>query len=233
MKSELLMMALLCQAVYIKDDRERVTRFHELGCACLAWLDNNGTQAVLLQSYSKYFLVFRGTDEPKDWLKDVDVRKTETPFGKVHNGFNEGVLAIWNDLVDALQGNRVLSVTVCGHSKGAGEALIAAEWLQHLYSSVRKAYLFGCPRAKGVAAPAPYFPISRVVNNNDVICRVPTPWRFRHFGQRYYISHKGDLVKGVTPWKIFKDRLSGRWASRNLLDGLSDHPIDKYVKALT
>lgn len=235
MRDRLYSMAELCDIAYVKDDLCRRGLFSNLGYAPLAWFDKGGAQAALLLRNGVYFLVFRGTDEAGDWLKDADIRKVKTRFGYVHRGFEKGVDAIWGDLVLKLQSTGGLRkrFVICGHSKGAGEATLAACRLQaRRYDRVVGVYLFGSPRVGGYSFKYPKAPTYRVVNNNDIVCRVPSMLRFRHVGQRYYLDHRGKLIKGVTAWQITKDRISGRWAARNLIDGLADHPIQQYVKQL-
>jgi predicted lipase len=235
LRKELYKIAQLCEAVYLKTEKQRTWRFTQLGYDCIGWFDNNGTQAALLRSGEVLTLCFRGTESVKDWLTDLDVRKTITRFGYVHNGFNQGVDNIWKEFLLSHQGDGTRNkYVVVGHSLGAAEAVIAAARLSAYENvDVIGVYLFGCPRVGGYSFKYPKVPTYRVVNNNDVVCRVPSVFRFKHIGTRYYIDKDGDLIKGITPWQITKDRLSGRWQSKNIVDGLFDHPISEYIKQLS
>ena len=74
----------------------------------------------------------------------------------------------------------------------------------------------------------------RVVNNNDLVCKVPF-WLmgYRHHGSLCYINHYGN-VRRMSWWQRFKDQLRGRkaWKKGEPFDGVRDHDINRYIKRM-
>lgn len=232
MRVRLTHMASLCSVAYIKEAAIREGLYKQEGFLPVAWFDRDGTQAALLTRDNTYYLVFRGTDEPRDWLSNLTLAKSRTKFGRVHKGFNGSVAAIWKDLLRVVQqDNGIKHFVVCGHSKGAAEATIAACRLHAIPGlHVDGVYLFGSPRTLGRASRYSVPSTFRVVNNNDIVCRIPSPFRFRHVGKLWYLTKAGRLVRKPNYLRIAWDRLRGRVP--NLADGIHDHPIVEYLRQL-
>jgi Lipase (class 3) len=93
------------------------------------------------------FLVFRGTLPPfegdfwrwvDDWLNDFSLGPTTwtvggTRFGQAETGLANATLALWPQVLTALQGidfSRVNGIFVTGHSKGAAMSFLAASLLK-------------------------------------------------------------------------------------------------------
>ena len=72
-------------------------------------------------------------------------------------------------------------------------------------------------------------------NNNDLVPTVPPAWiGFNHVGKVTYINHYG-YIRAYTWWQKFKDHWRGHmsaWKKLQFFDGLRDHSMDKYCKAL-
>lgn len=232
MRSRMIDMAELCSIAYAKESAIRNGLYRQKGFLPVAWFDRDGTQAALLLRDNQYFLVFRGTDEPGDWLSNLTLAKTRTKFGRIHKGFNDSVDAIWKDLMREMQNNfGIKHFAICGHSKGAAEATIAACRLQAMPGiSVDGIYLFGSPRVGGFSFKYPKVSTFRVVNNNDIVCRIPSPFRFRHVGQLWYLTKAGRLVMKPGYLRAAWDRLRGRMP--NIADGIHDHPMVEYLRQL-
>ncbi len=52
-------------------------------------------------------------------------------------------------------------------------------------------------------------PTWRVVNNNDLVCRIPPPVAYRHVGERVYIDRHGRTRLGTTRWERTVDEAAG------------------------
>ena len=131
-----------------------------------------------------------------------------------------------------------MSDIIVGHSKGAAEATILTERLNMATKAkVIETHLFGSPRVGNYRFARSYNkynlgPTFRYVNNNDIVCRVPSFFRFCHVGKRIYLNSKGVEVGYVGMFKITFDRIRGRLTGGKLLDGLADHDIHRYAGIL-
>lgn len=187
-------------------------------------------------------LAFRGTESVKDWMTDIDVNLVNGPGGKVHDGFLCALNTIWRPLLrlmDATREKRRLWVT--GHSLGAALATLATAKLRiEKAIPVTGLYTFGSPRvgnedfARNFDADF-YYQNYRVVNNNDVVPRIPFRWmNYRHVGVFKYFDATGKINDKVSWSQITLDRLKGR--IDDFLDpgadGIKDHAIVRYVTNL-
>ena len=143
------------------------------------------TNAYLAEKDDHMVLSFRGTSSLKDFITDVDVRKTSPDWanGEIHRGFAGALDSVWPDIKEQLgkprQQQKELWLT--GHSLGAALAQLAALRLTKLGYQVRAVYTYGTPRIGNKAFVADYdrlvgnrtFPH---INRNDLVTRVPSAW---------------------------------------------------------
>ena len=218
-------LALTSKAVY-SDDVEKYSE--EAGFDDFFWFDTLDTQAGIFVNDHRCVLAFRGTepDEIGDWLADVNVFQREGQYGMVHGGFQEALDHVWDDILPVMNEYSGRIVYVTGHSLGAALATLAVSRLD--YGSL---YTFGSPRVfdKDGAKEFDKRHLSyRLVNNNDIVCRVPL--RYRHVGELYYFAHDGEMwIKPRGAWMTW-DRLYGRIWRR--IDGIRDHSMDEYIRLL-
>lgn len=130
-------------------------------------------------------VAFRGTVyySPMDWINDLLVRPiTVANFpGKVHDGFNNAVSAIYQAITKAIADvqnpSQPLPIIITGHSKGAGMGPIAAYYLYNEGITVSQIYLFAPPLAGTsdfVAAFNTQFPNTFLYENyQDIIAILP------------------------------------------------------------
>jgi hypothetical protein len=222
--------------------------------------ENNDAEAILLTNADAIVLGFRGT-EPKiaEWFKtDAYAIKTSAfePGMEVHKGFHDAINAIWQPkatiakpedegiraMLKAELASASRPVWITGHSLGGAMAVLAAAFCvfdRDLKATVGGLYTYGQPRV-GNSKFAEWLDRSlkgkffRVVNNNDVVTRVPS-LNYDHAGTQKYFDSHGDLREGsaMTPWEKFSDHLAGR--VKDLFDpstdGIKDHalsPGDNY-----
>ncbi len=190
-------MAELSRWVYCDADiANRVTVTHYLQAAELVeryYHNETGTQLTLLESddsSSQRFavLVFRGTDEPRDWLTNLTAIPVKWEGeGLVHLGFLNAFNKIKQDVSKELE-RLECPVFYTGHSLGGALATLAAA-----LHRPHGLYTFGSPRVgtQKFADSLGGLPVYRVVNNGDVVTRLPTSkglFGFRHAGERIELN---------------------------------------------
>ena len=238
-------------------DRARATLdgwgFHDVH-----FFDAMGTQAYLAGNEDKQLLSFRGTEmKIADIKTDLNYELIGGPLcGKVHEGFLLALLAIWagpNGLGRVLKQEReerraktgaAPALWVTGHSLGAALATMAAAKLAEQDLPVWGVYTFGSPRVGDAQFCACYDGILkdrtyRVLNNNDIVGRVPLRSQgYRHVGRYFYLKESGVCVEDPSSWMVWLDMAWGRALDLGELgtDGVKDHKMnsgaDGYIPAL-
>ncbi|MEM8719835.1 MAG: alpha/beta hydrolase [Cyanobacteria bacterium P01_G01_bin.39] len=234
--------------------------------------DNQSSQAILIKHKNYLVVSFRGTDEIADWLDNLSVvtlkqikegfkksfnkwlsRKatfsTNHLFGRVHQGFYQAFLDVWEkgemweklkELMDAEE----LPLWITGHSLGGAMATFAGAWMAERNLPVRGIYTFGQPRCGdkdfslqlNAKLPNKFF---RFHNNNDIVPRLPARlMNFEHTGKLIYITEDLKLDANPARWDRFLERVRG--IVEDVLDrdfvpnGIEDHNIiEGYIKGIS
>ena len=210
------------------------------------FIDREGTQACIVADEMKILLAFRGTEPTvlRDWATDAKIRKVPGPCGDVHRGFARALGAVLPEIEDTIEdwrGNRQ-TLWITGHSLGGALAVLAAASFRFREQpiGVNGVYTFGQPRTGSEQFADRYnaalkSKTFRLVNNNDVVTRVPpSKFDYGHVGTLRYFDHNGvlHLDSDLSWWDRFWDRAKGRlegFLDRNLLDGIHDHNMDNYL----
>lgn len=118
--------------------------------------ERGGTQAFLAESADRAVLVFRGSDEPLDWINNLNALPGRwRGTGAVHRGFSDSLEAVWPDLAPFLQyARRPLIVT--GHSLGGALATLSASLVP-----CDALMTFGSPRSVTRRSAPPSMPAVR------------------------------------------------------------------------
>jgi triacylglycerol lipase len=199
-------------------------------------ISKDGAECLVVKDRNDLWFAFRGTEPSKinDVMADLNVIKGAAKAGgKVHSGFQQEVNDLWMDILAEIEHNDQLKVRkdvyMTGHSLGAAMATISATRYQPT-----ELFTFGSPRVGGTKfirnIKCPHL---RFMNNNDIVCRIPPAWLgFRHHGEMIYFNAEG--VKQDKPtWKdLFKGILNS-WKRWKFFDGIVDHGMPNYVKAIT
>lgn len=125
-------------------------------------------------------LAFRGTEQKVADFKS-DLRAALVPADEgdpsdlIHEGFQKAYNHVRKALEQDLQKNPELPLYITGHSLGGALAIVAT-WATAA-NSLGACYTFGSPRV-GNESLANRFktPIYRLVNNSDIVPRVPPAW---------------------------------------------------------
>jgi pimeloyl-ACP methyl ester carboxylesterase len=134
-------------------------------------------------------VAFRGTQDLRNWLTDLDCAFARLGRLRVHRGFYEALESVRADLEAEIQSTRCQRLWLTGHSLGGALAMLFA-WIWN--GPVEGIYTFGQPRA-GDAAFARDFNdrwrerTFRVIRADDIVPRVP--WllgAYRHAGHEIF-----------------------------------------------
>lgn len=212
------------------------------------------TQGFVTGNDSHVVLAFRGSQEPKDWLTNLNFKVVRATKGVVHEGFNRAVDAVFSDVVKkikkAVTGSQTLWVT--GHSLGGALATLAAQRLIESGIKVHFVATFGQPRVGDGAYAQAFKPnLHRFVNNKDIVPTVPPRVIPISFPPRFY-SHTGELEFFDKNGKLttssglelgiladLQDALgplssadSEAEAKKLILAGMEDHKLKNYIACI-
>ena len=188
--------------VYADEDFVKA-RFSRAGLPKVKFFDKLSTQCYVANNDKFAIVAFRGSEIWKkrekfdlnkmlaDLRADVDIRLTDwPPGGKVHRGFKEALEEVWLELLPYIRqlDRKGCKIWMTGHSLGAALATLSAD----RYDNVQAVYTFGSPRV-GNQVFKEKFDINtyRVVNNDDIVSRVPPPGTYIHVGELKFIDSEG------------------------------------------
>ncbi len=120
-----------CAQIAYMDAKQAKPLYKKLGYTTHKFIEHEGAQMHIVSNKVEVVLCFRGT-EPKE-LSDIKADLNALPdrahngSGLVHNGFQEEVNKVWEQLNVALNKMKLddKMFFVCGHSLGAAMATIA------------------------------------------------------------------------------------------------------------
>ena len=223
-------------ALAYKSEKQAADGAKKLGFPWAKLISRDGAEVLVAKDRNDLWFAFRGTEPSKlnDVMADLNVIKNAAKAGgKVHSGFQKEVNDLWMDILEELEHNDQLKVRkdvyFTGHSLGAAMATIAST----RYPRAEELHTFGSPRVGG-----PKFvknitvPHYRFMNNNDIVCRIPPAWLgFRHHGEMIYFDRNGDKQPKPTWGDLFYGILQA-WKRFKFFDGIVDHGIPNYVRAI-
>jgi len=178
--------------------------FRKAGLDHVVFFDKHSTQCFVASNKKFAFVIFRGSEIWKkrekfdpakvfaDLLTDVDIRLVKWKSGgKVHNGFKSALDEVWEELAPLIEKlhHRGLKIWFGGHSLGAALATLAADRCPFTAG----VYTIGSPRVgdrdfrNQYQVQAAY----RIVNNSDIVTRVPPKKYYRHVGEIRFIDGHG------------------------------------------
>ena len=198
------------------------------------------TQGFVAANDKHVVLAFRGTDDPLDWIHNLQYTQVEGYGGWVHKGFSKLVGSVRQRFVDTVRSLRTdnQTVWVTGHSLGAAMATLAAWDLADRGIRPYATFTYGSPRVLNPEAAQKYrLRQYRFVNSEDVAPHFPMPgiWnRYTHIGNLTFLLKSGRIANSDRSWTIASRRVL-RWMSGgevNIGNGINDHYMDAYIKAI-
>lgn len=205
------------------------------------------TQCFVTLLGHKLIVAFRGTQQHKDWLTDINAFHMQFPYGNldtkimVHRGFMGAYLAVRDQIHAYYRSNseKITNVFVAGHSLGGALGTLCAVDLQYNFSDIKKleCYVSGNPMVGNPAFCRSYDKrvpdTTRTVMRRDIVPKLPPEWFERHTYEGY--AHCGKELKiGPRSWlyglkiaflKLFRKK-------ERLLDDIFNHDIDMYIDNL-
>ena len=230
-------MAQLCWLAYVRDMALRRALLANHGWSEIASWNNKVDACLLLKGFGAHVIVFRGTQGWRPWKTNLFYGKQRPKggvAGKVHGGFQAGLMGVWSDVLPVLE---TISgpIFYTGHSRGGAMAKLACG-----FRPGTAVYAFGAPFVgNAVFAKEWTHPCYNVVNFRDFVPRVllPDGWRFERIGDYVWLTPRG-LVRNPSKiaWakEMPKKDQGLRWVGQLLSPckppgSLSDHAPANYV----
>jgi len=250
-------LAHLAQAAYAPEPQNTPEFMRTTLTRCATFEDQTTlTQGFVALNDNHVVLAFRGTDEPADWLTNLNSRMRREQKGFVHEGFAVALDSVWVDVMSLLNYARRLNqaVWVTGHSLGGALATLAASRLPIHLRPTRVA-TFGQPRVADSRFSTNYDRDGvgarhlRFVNHLDVVPTVPPrivpgtfpPAFYTHVGQLRYFDEYGKLIyrpgETLGAASLLHDLLAPlanfeQDAAALITSGIQDHGMANYLSCL-
>ncbi len=189
--------------------------------------NNSDTQAyfIINENDNEVFLVFRGTNDIKDILYDLDIRPYKlNNIGTIHRGFYNQLIAVLDSIIKDLNyldhENNKIKVNICGHSLGAALASLATIFIKKQFPLTEiNCFTYGSPRVGNDIFVQNFNKYVnnywRITNDDDPISMYPISSWYKHIP-------KSIIIDDNKNYKIVTDYYDGnRWIKR-LLNLLSN-----------
>jgi len=213
------------------------------------------TRGFLAEKKDAIILAFRGTDDPWDWLINLNALQDNENGVRIHRGFKQALKSVWNQISEPLlkmyrQNKRKILIT--GHSLGGALAMLATRRLI-LNKNVGQieTYTFGQPRVgcarMGRQIISPFY---RFAYSLDPVTYAPFKifrrinLHYAHAGTLKHIDAAGNLHKGppsfvsniMTAYHAVK-KIKGELAANDDLRAvvrarLQDHNMSHYIEKI-
>ncbi len=180
---------------------EAENEFRDLGFDSVEIMSDGSMIGYVVSVGDIAVLVFRGTDDPGDWLANLDRFKVKTPDGPAHRGFYKAYLPMSYQAAELVRATEAESAWVTGHSLGGALAVLCAyELARDETINVAGLMTFGQPMVARSPLTERIDDLLRsryvhFANNRDIVTRVPPS--FDHFGSLVY--YDGDKVRRSKP----------------------------------
>ncbi|MEE9412919.1 MAG: lipase family protein [Methylococcales bacterium] len=204
---------------------------------------NTGTQGFLAYNNDLVVVAFRGTEDFKDWISNVQVwenKMNKTPncdqSVRVHEGFHDAVKSVVKDgqlfsrIAELQQTGRKFYIT--GHSLGGALSTLMAYFSAEKEAiNIDGVYTYGQPPIGDSEFRQCYEAqlldkTFRFVNHKDVVPRLKPNDSLKHVGLLLFLDNDGNLLTEEP-----KGLLN---TTKNVLDNalIKSHSIDAYISDL-
>lgn len=186
-----------------------------------------------IETENKVYIGIRGTNNFKNWIRDISFFKVKLHNGKVHRGFYDGAMKIFKSINSDYRNIKHKEFYIGGHSMGSGITMILVNLLFEDFYNVKVGNGIGCPRVgdKKYIKNTSKYPFKRyqICNHMDIVPNLPL-WiqGYRHYSM-LYINSKGLLVKYNTFYSTL-NQLKDKW---RVWEELQDHDSNLYCQLLS
>lgn len=227
-------------------------QFNKAGLQKLKYFKNHSTVCYVASNDKFAIVAFRGSEIWRkreefdlkeviaDLKTDIDIWLTDwQQGGKVHRGFKEALEEVWPDLLPYVRKlyQKGCKIWITGHSLGGALATLFAS----RFNNTQGVYTFGSPRVGNEVFKKNFeVKIYRIVNNDDIVPRVPLPIRYVHVGELKFIDSDGiirdKIIKNKPPIDDFHDDPLGfentNQRKKNTFKGFIPAPFRDHVPYL-
>jgi len=235
-----LSLAVACDLAY-EDKKEKIAStvgkwgYDLIGFQSVVKKPDIDTQYFVMSNNENIVIVFRGSDDLKDWLANFQAVYNPGPLKdtKAHEGFQDAlfpsVIGLTN-LIDSV-GSEDKRIWVTGHSLGAALCSLYAGMLIENHYKVYGIYTYASPRPGNGSFETklnsriigPHF---RVVNSGDIVPHLPPEPFFSHPGKRVILQEESK-VNSDDSWfeqrvEVLKQFIA---TTANLLDVADNHRL--------
>jgi predicted lipase len=208
------------------------------------YIDNKdtGAQAYILKKNNTLYFVFRGTQELKDIIEDLNILRVKFDENTlVHKGFYQQfdslIPLIAKIFIEKNLHDDINTMYFIGHSLGGALATLASAHYGKLFQNKYIiCHTFGCPRVGNSAFTKMFSKYvnenTRVYNKDDPVPMVPLTSRFRHVkeGLCIYNESKYEYIRKDIKW--YK-RIFYTLRNINYSDISKDHDCNVYIYRLS
>lgn len=169
---------------------------------------NGSAQTGLLELGNRLYVVHQGTNDLKDWLKNIDTGNRYTPAGvKSREGFYLHARATWRGVRNIIADSKASHIVFTGHSLGGITSTIQAQLSFEMFSQYQNTMsivTFGAPRGLGASGATRVSEnlegkISRFVSKGDLVPSMPLSLFWRHTDGLAYISNGNIHRQSIKP----------------------------------
>ena len=208
---------------------------------------NTGAQLYILNHKSNLIVVFRGTEEIKDIITDINMKKTKMKlsshqYPEVHSGFLNQFMTVEDKINDEIkkylrENEKERNIIFTGHSLGGALATLAYCYFNDKYGNISNMGMvnFGSPRVGGKN----FYKLFnkncknsiRIVNRYDPVPCLPTRRKYKHVNKREWVINKDikTTVKHRYYWVIKNTILSiFGWG----YSSFKDHSCENYIEEI-
>jgi hypothetical protein len=105
---------------------EAEARFRTLGFEQTKTFAHDSMIGYVVSAQDVAVVVFRGTDDPADWLVNIDNRSIESAHGAIHRGFYNAYQPLKPQIAKLLEQCQPSHLWITGHSLGGALAVVSA-----------------------------------------------------------------------------------------------------------
>jgi predicted lipase len=201
------------------------------------------TQGFILPAFDEVTIAFRGTQQPQDWMTDINGFHEEVPYGnygsaiRVHRGFLTAYKSVRDEIHEFINNSPtyINNIHVCGHSLGGALATLCAVDMQFNYPNKKvTCYPSGNPKVGNKAFVESY---NRRVPNTirtymrtDVVPELPPVWIEKIFKQKSYHTKKKNPIGPRNIFVGFINWIKRRFKTKRLAADTTNHSMALYKK---